>query len=141
MKTCFKCGEQRPLSDFYKHPQMADGHLGKCKKCTKEDVRKNYRDNKERYQEYEKERELNPDRKAKKLEYQRKRRKAHLVKDKARAAVTRGLRNGSLEKQPCEICGDEKVEAHHDDYSKPLEVRWLCFKHHRQEHGQLQEEI
>ena len=41
-----------------------------------------------------------------------------------------------LERMPCEICGDSIVEAHHDDYSKPLEVRWLCQSHHKQWHAE-----
>lgn len=63
---------------------------------------------------------------------------------KARSDLNHYLRDNHIERKPCEICG-EKAEAHHDDYGKPLEVRWLCFKHHREwhknhEHPELLEE-
>jgi hypothetical protein len=38
---------------------------------------------------------------------------------------------------PCEVCGDPQTHAHHDDYSKPLDVRWFCPRHHREEHARV----
>jgi hypothetical protein len=53
-------------------------------------------------------------------------------KYKAHLKLRDALRKGILTKQPCEICGGtEDIEAHHDDYSKPLEVIWLCKNCHR----------
>jgi len=49
---------------------------------------------------------------------------------KAQRLIFSALRNKSLERKPCEICGCEKSEAHHEDYSKPLDINWLCKKHH-----------
>lgn len=45
MKKCFKCGIKKELSEFYVHPRMGDGHLNKCKECTKKDVRVDYAKN------------------------------------------------------------------------------------------------
>lgn len=48
--------------------------------------------------------------------------------------VNNAIRSGRLVKQPCIICGSLLSEAHHADYSKPLEVEWLCRKHHREKY-------
>ena len=57
---------------------------------------------------------------------------------KAHHAVSNAVRDGRLEKQPCENLDDTcygKINAHHDDYNKPLEVRWLCRSHHMRWHA------
>lgn len=59
-------------------------------------------------------------------------RRRHRDRQNARNAVMVALRRGELTKQPCEVCGDPDVEAHHDDYAKRLDVRWLCRPHHTQ---------
>lgn len=58
------------------------------------------------------------------------------IKNKARTKVRLALRSGKLERLPCDVCGStDKVESHHQDYSKPLEVLWLCKEHHAQAHN------
>lgn len=53
-------------------------------------------------------------------------------------AIHLALKSGELVRQPCEKCGTtERIHAHHDDYSKPLVVRWLCQKHHNQYHARI----
>jgi ribosomal protein S27AE len=49
--------------------------------------------------------------------------------------VAYAIKIESLKKEPCEVCGCEKVHAHHDDYDKPLNVRWLCTIHHNEWHS------
>jgi hypothetical protein len=51
---------------------------------------------------------------------------------RARRLVEYAIKAGLIKKLPCSICGDPKSEAHHEDYEKPLEVVWLCRRHHRE---------
>lgn len=53
---------------------------------------------------------------------------------RAHRIVYESIRKGELMRGPCVICGNEKADAHHEDYSKPLDVRWLCRYHHLQHH-------
>lgn len=55
---------------------------------------------------------------------------AKRLMNKARSAVYNALRNGKLRRKSCEICGADKAHAHHDDYARPLQIRWLCARHH-----------
>lgn len=59
-------------------------------------------------------------------------------KIRARKAVQHAVDAGRLTRCPCEVCGSTaRVHAHHDDYSKPLDVMWLCVTHHRERHRYL----
>src|SRR4051812_26186703 len=51
----------------------------------------------------------------------------------AHNAVAYAVRTGAITKEPCEVCGEIRAHGHHDDYTKPLEVRWLCAAHHAAE--------
>ena len=55
-KVCFKCKKEKPLSEYYNHKKMGDGHLNKCKECAKLDVKKYYEKNIENVEYLEKER-------------------------------------------------------------------------------------
>lgn len=131
-KKCFKCGEVKPLSEFYKHPRMADGRVNKCKECNKKDVSINYRKKINYYKAYEKKRN------AKRWEYKTEEamawRKRNPDKYKAHKKLHNALRGGKIKKQPCFICGSKDVHGHHYDYSKPLNVIWLCAQHHQWMH-------
>lgn len=59
-------------------------------------------------------------------------------KRRAQKAVENALKAGRLVRQPCERCGTTiRVQAHHDDYSNPLVVMWLCQQHHKDRHREL----
>ena len=56
----------------------------------------------------------------------------------AHYTLTNAVRDGRIHRGPCEVCGTtRRVHGHHDDYSKPLDVRWLCVRHHLELHEQL----
>ncbi|AQS65429.1 MULTISPECIES: hypothetical protein [Rhizobium/Agrobacterium group] len=61
-------------------------------------------------------------------------RRANPAKYEAHLLVQRAVKAGELRKNTCEVCGDEDVDAHHDQYDEPLNVRWLCRRHHTRLH-------
>jgi hypothetical protein len=58
------------------------------------------------------------------------------LKVSARSAVKLAIEQGRLVRDACEVCGEE-AQAHHDDYGKPLDVRWLCRRHHGEIHRRV----
>lgn len=134
MKTCFKCHREQELSEFYRHPKMADGHLGKCKTCTKADGAE-YRKAKPEVVAARKRQWATTEKGRACMKRCIANRKAvHPERDKANTAVSNAIRLGKLIPQPCFICGESKVQGHHPDYSAPLDVVWLCKKHHVETH-------
>lgn len=147
MKACFRCKTFKVYSEFYPVPAMRDGHSGKCKECTKADVRANYRNNIDKYKEYERGRAMAPHRIEARENYRvtprgRERgnagKRAYIERNPLKRAAHimcgNAIRDGRINRLPCEICGNEVAQAHHDDYSKPLDVRWLCTTHHAEWH-------
>lgn len=59
----------------------------------------------------------------------------HKDERRAQSVVNHNIERGKLKRQPCEVCGAEKTDAHHDDYNKPLDVRWLCRRCHADWHS------
>jgi hypothetical protein len=55
----------------------------------------------------------------------------------ARNALNRAIRKGDLERGACEVCAEPNAHGHHDDYDKPLDVRWLCPAHHAETHREV----
>jgi len=140
-KKCFKCGETKPLGEYYAHPQMRDGHLNKCKECAKRDVDRRYRMLTATAEGLEAERKRGRD-KHKRLYSKGRNWKSPEgtpeQKRKASQAVTNAVRDGRiLRGTRCEDCGDteRKLYGHHEDYSKPLAVHWLCATCHRRRHA------
>ena len=134
MKTCFKCAQQKPLTEFYAHKKMGDGHLNKCKECAKIDVRKHREANAEKVRAYDRIRSSLPHRKDLQSKNIKAYRSAHRERARANSKVAHAVRLGTVKKLPCFVCGDLKVEGHHPAYSLPLDVVWLCPAHHREIH-------
>ena len=132
MKKCKSCGEQKSPNDFYEGQPT-------CKECTKRRVRERARTN-PKVQEYDRKRAKLPQRRQNAARVSRRWREEHPEAYRAQNKVNNALRDGKLVKGPCAICGTTKhVHGHHRDYSKPLEVTWLCAKCHHRIHAAFPE--
>lgn len=117
MAHCAKCGQDFATSFFYRSTKATSGLSSWCKACTGKRVRK-----------------ITPARRASNVKKQRRYENRHPERQRARKALKRAVASGAIKRQPCEVCGNIKTQGHHDDYSKPLEVRWLCHPHHVEVH-------
>jgi hypothetical protein len=127
---------------------MADGHLNKCKDCTRGDAearRLHLVQTDLDWVERELERQRLKQAKRRSMgkvakplpNHSDKWRKMNPVKARAHALVQEAIALGALKKCPCEICGSDTAQAHHEDYAKPLDVVWLCTKHHAARHVEI----
>lgn len=150
MKICKKCGESKALNKFSKDKRGPSGRTGTCQKCqTKR--QKLWRDNniekvrakKREYRAKNKDMFMESGKKyrANNKEASRNSTRKYRMNNKekyiAHGAVKSAIRSGKMKKMPCVICGDIKSVAHHEDYSKPLEVVFLCRKHHVERHNEI----
>lgn len=134
MKTCMMCKQKKPDIDFGKDRSRKRGLDFSCRECVrKKDRTSKYRKIRRDYRLSEKGR-LNTSLTMKRY------REKNKEKCRARSLFKDAVKSGSLKRGLCEICGDSKVDGHHGDYEKPLEVRWLCKKHHVEHHRKLRDQ-
>ncbi len=133
-KQCGQCGQTKAALLFNKRAASIDGLSACCKDCQRD---------------YDFARLHKPDRVASRIAYRKtpsgKERlnagskawvRRNSEKRKCHETLGNAIRDGKIIRKPCEICGNTKTEAHHEDYSKPLAISWLCTKHHIELHKQ-----
>ena len=147
-KRCSRCGESKPTRSFYKHARSVDGLRGQCKDCERS------------YQQTENGRAVRVAANARYRATSRGRAKCAATAlrykttikergatryydrfpERIRAvnALNHAIRADRMMREPrCSTCGKiARTDAHHDDYSKPLDVRWLCRSCHLNHHNQ-----
>jgi hypothetical protein len=115
---------------------MADGHFGECKECSKSAKTANRWANIDRSRTYDKEHAKKPEVRARRAVQSKLIRHCSPLCNQVHNLLMKAIKRGEVQRKPCEICGALRVHGHHDDYSKPLSVRWLCAIHHAQVHAE-----
>jgi len=133
-KTCYICKSEKPAAAFSKNRSKYDGLPSQCKDCDSAKSRE-YHSLHKRPIRISKRIYARSERGKKLISEGNKRYNANRPERRiARRRINNGIRDGKIVKQPCLLCGAPKTEAHHIDYSRPLEVLWLCPEHHRAVH-------
>ena len=149
--VCEICGVEKPITDFYKEVSKR-GHTKNCIECIKKRKKEYYKNNPEKLKETikrdnagrvlrqrgyskrnkEKVLKMNTEQyyknREKRIEYAREHRKKFPKQEHAHQVLRSAIRSGQIIRpDECEICHKKcKPQAHHEDYSKPLDVIWLC---------------
>lgn len=166
MKKCSDCKVVKSFGDFYKNRSTWDGLHQICKECKRvrnrvasmsEKAQASARLRQLRYKKSLKGRSVRRRRESaaasrlKKAEYKSQNiekiravkavwKRRHPEKIRAHHLVQRAIRRGVLVRGICTGCGDVKAQAHHEDYSKPLDVIWLCDRCHKNLHNQKRDQ-
>lgn len=155
MRKCVSCGEEKVESSF----RMHEGYLSrKCVACINIKRRATRAINADKHRTYDREYYLRPNRQAyhkdrynlSKADEERRAATYGRIalwqeRNKEKVAAHRAFNNavsaGKIKRQPCVRCGTvDDVHGHHEDYSKPLDVMWLCREHHGERHREINEE-
>jgi hypothetical protein len=153
VKRCTICKELKTLNDYSPAKEMRDGKASECKACHAERNRQYRKNNTQSSRESGKKwRDKNKDHCCKmrikwcknnrQKEIERTNRYMEKYPEKKRAVmdVRNAIRRGDMVRLPCEVCGLKRSHGHHDDYSRPLEVKWFCALHHKVYHMKLHQE-
>ena len=149
-KRCSKCMVTKPIEMFSRNKSRRDGRSSRCRACSADDRRK-FKEKNLSYipktiqpadPKMERKREQSRRYYADHREEIAKKRKTAYMnnpkKMKARDIAKHALWSGKIRQRPCAVCGaTNQIDAHHDDYSKPLEVIWLCRSCHLKLHAKL----
>tara|TARA_R110000868_G_scaffold364743_1_gene627616 strand:+ start:520 stop:1044 length:525 start_codon:yes stop_codon:yes gene_type:complete len=141
------CKVKKPISEYSADRKEKTGVRRYCRECGKKTNQKYRKENFIAIQAYRnrtKEYHNKQNREYRKTEKYRqiiatsyrKHKEAYQPKQIARRAVYSAIRAGRLKRLPCSVCGNPKSQGHHEDYSKPLDVVWLCVKHHKELHSE-----
>lgn len=145
MKTCRRCNKPKEDSEFNTYKKYGKTYLkSMCKPCQSEWYaekgygKKSYEDNRQHKKQLMKAYTQTKAGKeaAKRAQEKYRRSSQYSLKQNARKKVFRAVQSGKLVKPICcESCSQElALEAHHEDYSKPLEIKWLCKECHENTH-------
>ena len=136
MKTCRLCKEEKEEIDFRVSNKKTGKMRSECRDCERVLNREYHLNNSEKISERHKNnRALRGVDYARKLDNKHKNKREKYKEEnkekiKAHEILNSAIKSGTVIRFPCKECGNVKVDAHHEDYSKPLDVIFLCRKHH-----------
>jgi len=138
VRLCCTCGTEKPLADFPVNKRDTHGRTGHCRECSNARYRESRREQAQRWHArhpgygIEQHRRFSAAHPGYNLKY----RQGHRPESRARSNAMAAKRRGALNApEACQGCGlRTALDMHHPDYSKPLDVVWLCRKCHRRAH-------
>lgn len=130
---CHNCWDLKPREAFGRNPAMRSGYLKQCKDCRRAWARSYRESNRDAIRAKQLEWERRPDVRDRAQARLQAWRLRFPERRAAQTALNNAIRDGRVKQQPCWVCG-KTAEAHHPDYSQPLDVVWLCVGHHRAAH-------